>query len=1072
MRHSVLAALCLTLLGTAAGLVQAEPLQPSTRTFSPAALQQAQEESARNAGAPVETFELSPSMGTDPAAGGDIRLVDDNDTAHYQRGRTLVIHIFINHTGGTWTGAQMDGAGARATVAKNHYINNAPFAANVSYDYQGTDGYWFYNATVPYFIGDSGMNGTVVEDALANIGFGDGDGDGTRVDDMTLYLQNWGGGWDNVLACFEPMQTGRAWASYGYAMTYLYTNSDGNTFAHEWGHLYGACDEYIEGGQCNGGIDCGACQSWYLDHQVNNGNCQLAQCPSHVNCLMINNTFSNICGYTLDNWGWTDADANGQLNTVKRHLSGNNYCNIYELWHNGWFYWNGVADGMVVSQRWNNWAVVGLRSPSTGDYDLTVYGDNNHNYPYASSAYGTGQVDFVVGDYNHSPVGNEHIGLIHYGGAWDWYNLTWEGGNEMLYPDGQNRGGYWADYNTAQIWDVPLFAGETVTFNLAPGAGMDLGMALFKSNGGPYWAGRSASQWQADSYGAGSGESYTYTVPADDVYGLVIYSNTTVAGNFSIQIGPTPVTLAEESPFYSALPLRLFNYDPNSYYWAFAGTRPDAGTGVRVGLYADAAYTYPLDIANDVGDGGMEFFAADYNGGYDRDYLRVVRDSGSGNHRTEWEQDPEIISGALPGDNWVPSNLGKVWDSYLTAGDTYFLREYHDFSTPLDTGIYIFSSDDGNRFKSRGQFAAASNFRAPAAGGEWLTYTAPASRWYGVYQIVNDDSSGPYSLWLGAKVAMPEATVTNRSDELIWGSANVPSIYWTVFAARPQPGETASVWLYGDDAYTINTLAVSDQTTNPVTYVVGDYNHDPTGTVYPRYRRTGGYGSVACEWEGGSEVLAYVPGGITSTDLVWPAGHVAEMHDIYVAGGVGGGRNVKIEVSDLSSSMDFGIAFFASNGSTYYANRTSAVAQSDAAGVGGTETYTVHLDRDDWYGVLVYNKNTAGGAYRILVLDPAASAVEDAETVPFDLKAVSGNPFTGKAALEYSLAQGGPTDLAIYDVQGRQVRSLVEGAVPAGRHTIDWDGRDDAGAPVASGIYFARLRSGAVETRVKLVRSQ
>lgn len=1072
MRLPILIVFGLALLGIAGGMARSAPLEPSSRSFSASALQQALDESAHSGGVPLENFEIPPSMGTEPGAPGDIRLVDDNDTAHYQRGRTLVIHIFINHTGGTWTASQTDAAGAKARVAKDYYINRAPYAANTSFDYDGSNGYWFYTANLPYFIGDSGMNATVVNDALANIGFGDSDGDGTRVDDMTLYLQNWGGGWDNVLACFEPMQTGRGWASYGYAMTYLYTNSDANTWAHEWGHLWGACDEYVEGGQCNGGIDCGACQSWYLDHQVNNGNCQLAACPSHVNCLMINNTFSNTCPYTLDNWAWTDADNNGQLNLVKRHLSGNDYCWIYELWHNGWFYWNGVSDGMVVSQRWNNWAVVGLRSPANADYDLTVYGDNNHNYPYASSAWGTGQVDFVVGDYNHSPVGNEHVGLIHYGGTWDWYNLTWEGGNEMLYPDGQDRAGYWNDYNVAQVWDVPLFAGETVTFNLGAGAGVNLGMALFKSNGGPYWAGRSSAVWQVDNNGPGIGETYTYTVPADDVYGLVIFSTTAVSGSFDIQIGPTPYTLPEETTFYSAYPLRLFNYDPNSYYWAFVGTRPDAGTGVRLGLYADAAYTYLLDSASEVGDGAMEFFAADYNGGYDRDYLRVVRDSGSGNHRSEWEQDPEIISGALPTATWVGANLGKVWDAYLNAGDTYFLREYHDFSTPLDTGIYVFSSDDGNRFKSRGQYAAASNFRPPASGGEWLSYTAPSSRWYGVYQIVNDESSGDYSLWLGPKVTMPEATTTSRTDEIVWGTAAVPSIYWTVFAARPQPGESASVWLYGDDAYTITTLAVSDQTSSPVTYVVGDYNHVPTGTVYPRFRRTSGYGSVDCEWEGGTETLTYTPGGSNAVDLVWPDAHVAEMYDIYVDGSVGGGRTLAVEVTDLSGSMDFGTAFFASNSAPYYANSGSAVAQSDANGTGGTETLTVHLTTTDWYGLLIYNKNRVGGNYRIRVYDPTAASAESAQAISFDLKAVSGNPFTGSTSLDVSLAESGPTDLAIYDVQGREVRALIQGHEAAGRRTIEWDGRDDVGSPVASGIYFARLRSAGHETRVKLVRSQ
>ena len=49
--------------------------------------------------------------------------------------------------------------------------------------------------------------------------------------------------------------------------------------------------------------------------------------------------------------------------------------------------------------------------------------------------------------------------------------------------------------------------------------------------------------------------------------------------------------------------------------------------------------------------------------------------------------------------------------------------------------------------------------------------------------------------------------------------------------------------------------------------------------------------------------------------------------------------------------------------------------------------------------------------------------------------------------------------LRIYNVSGRLVRTLVNGTVPAGRGSVVWDGRDQQGERLASGVYFYRLES-------------
>ena len=50
--------------------------------------------------------------------------------------------------------------------------------------------------------------------------------------------------------------------------------------------------------------------------------------------------------------------------------------------------------------------------------------------------------------------------------------------------------------------------------------------------------------------------------------------------------------------------------------------------------------------------------------------------------------------------------------------------------------------------------------------------------------------------------------------------------------------------------------------------------------------------------------------------------------------------------------------------------------------------------------------------------------------------------------------------LRIHDVTGQLVRQLVAGEQPAGRHQVEWDGRNDRGKRVASGVYFCELRAG------------
>ncbi len=70
------------------------------------------------------------------------------------------------------------------------------------------------------------------------------------------------------------------------------------------------------------------------------------------------------------------------------------------------------------------------------------------------------------------------------------------------------------------------------------------------------------------------------------------------------------------------------------------------------------------------------------------------------------------------------------------------------------------------------------------------------------------------------------------------------------------------------------------------------------------------------------------------------------------------------------------------------------------------------------------------------------------------------NPFNPSTRIAFKLPSARNIDLRVFDLRGRMVRTLASGSYPAGRHSVEWNGRTDGGTAVPSGVYFYRLRSG------------
>jgi flagellar hook assembly protein FlgD len=61
------------------------------------------------------------------------------------------------------------------------------------------------------------------------------------------------------------------------------------------------------------------------------------------------------------------------------------------------------------------------------------------------------------------------------------------------------------------------------------------------------------------------------------------------------------------------------------------------------------------------------------------------------------------------------------------------------------------------------------------------------------------------------------------------------------------------------------------------------------------------------------------------------------------------------------------------------------------------------------------------------------------------------------------------TTITIYNIRGQRVRTLVDGYKVEGEHSVEWDGRDEAGNRVSSGVYFYRMRAGDISQTRRMV---
>jgi hypothetical protein len=159
------------------------------------------------------------------------------------------------------------------------------------------------------------------------------------------------------------------------------------------------------------------------------------------------------------------------------------------------------------------------------------------------------------------------------------------------------------------------------------------------------------------------------------------------------------------------------------------------------------------------------------------------------------------------------------------------------------------------------------------------------------------------------------------------------------------------------------------------------------------------------------------------------------------------------------------------------ANPAAAATTGDNFRDNVEQVYAADLPAGD-YEVTVSHKGTLSGGEQDYALASSVAlgdtppvvgvAERRASGVALDV-AVSPNPFVASTAISFSTPQAGRVRASIVDVGGRVVRTLESAGTAAGPRRLDWDGRDESGRRLASGVYFVRVEAPGADAIEKVV---
>jgi len=186
------------------------------------------------------------------------------------------------------------------------------------------------------------------------------------------------------------------------------------------------------------------------------------------------------------------------------------------------------------------WTAVGVRQTAV-DWDIAVYLNGSgsawpscFSNPLATSAFGLGVVDFVIGDFNHNTLGTYYPLPFQY----DAYSpnstavTEWDDGVDQIIVGDPPITRLTGASDVLEVWDVFLDANTQYDIFFERTGSADTKLLLFQSLGGTYWVGRPSAQLQTTNLHT------LYTAPASDWYGIVVVNDNGADGQYRVAISP------------------------------------------------------------------------------------------------------------------------------------------------------------------------------------------------------------------------------------------------------------------------------------------------------------------------------------------------------------------------------------------------------------------------------------------------------------------------------------------------------------------------------------------------------
>jgi len=296
-------------------------------------------------------------------------------------------------------------------------------------------------------------------------------------------------------------------------------------------------------------------------------------------------------------------------------------------------------------------------------------------------------------------------------------------------------------------------------------------------------------------------------------------------------------------------------------------------------------------------------------------------------------------------------------------------------------------------------------------------------------------------------------------------STNFPVLVLTWYDTSQNGGHFRVVKGYND---TTNVFIVHDPWYTPP-YQGPDVNFNQTTFVDNLWTNWYRWGTVICPWE----VLVSAPDEVdfgetfTVQAIIYYHGpHPLEGQD---------------PASSREATIDMSPIFTLAPGET----ATKVIAGTASSGIGNLVTWDIVADSVELGGVFdvmargfitdgsssypSYSDSIGGwGSETVTIVNQ--SGIDDPLPLELMLHAARPSPFAGTTTMQLDVPpHAGHVTLAVYNVRGQLVRTLVDGAVPPGHREFVWDGMDDNGRPVSAGAYFARCESYAGSATRKLV---